>query len=119
MKLNDLIERVEYSLRMPNSSTEFQVYKIQTKNELKGLMNKYRVIRVLYNGITTYAWDAQAADHSFVKSFIDNSNDYCSMIINDGFLDKSLFENNIRLYNEFKGKYSELFTNIILTNDTK
>lgn len=99
-----LNERIEYQLKVPNSSTEFVVYKIQSKNELKGLLNKYKVLRILFNSINTYAWDAMEADHSFVKKYIPNNDTYFGFIIENNKIIQSIEKNN-ELIDQFEKRY--------------
>lgn len=99
-----LNERVEYQLKVPNSSTEFAVYKIQSKNELKGLLNKYKVLRILFDGVNTYAWDAMEADHSFVKKYISNSETYFGFMIEGNKIIQSVEKNN-KLIDQFEKRY--------------
>lgn len=99
-----LNERIEYQLRVPNSSLEFPVYKIQTKNELKGLLNKWKILRVLFNGQNAYVWKADEADHSFVKQFISDGNKYFGFMIENSEIVQS-FDKNDELVRNFKIKY--------------
>ena len=99
-----LNERIEYQLKVPNSSLEFPVYKIQTKNELRGLLNKWKTLRVLFNGQNAYVWKADEADHSFVKQFISNGNDYFGFMIENNEIVQSFDKNDI-LVKEFILKY--------------
>ena len=99
-----LNERVEYQLKVPNSSTEFAVYKIQSKNELKGLLNKYKVLRILFDGVNTYAWNAMEADHSFVKKYIPNSETYFGFMVEGNKIIQSIEKNN-KLIDQFEKRY--------------
>lgn len=97
-------ERVEFLLKTRYSSLEFPVNKIQTKSELKGLINKYKVVRVLYNGDELYAWKADEADHSFVRQYIDDSESFYGFMIEDEKIILPI-EKNKELIDKFKKEY--------------
>ena len=98
-------ERVELLLKAYNSSIEFPINKIQTKTELEGLCNKYKIVRILYNGKDLYVWKADEADHSFVKNYIDNSDSFYGFMLDNN---KNLIlpiEKNKELIDKFKKEY--------------
>lgn len=100
-------ERTEYLLKLPNSSFEFPVNKVQSKTELQGLLNKYKIVRVLYNGENTYVWKADEADHSFVRKFINDSEKYYGFMIEDNNKIILPIVKNNELIQKFKQKYME------------
>lgn len=65
-----IIAKKIFEVEEPDLKVQFPIYLISGKDELKGLINKFKVLRVLWNGEKCYAWEAGACDHTYVSGFL-------------------------------------------------
>lgn len=65
-----IIAKKIFEVEEPDLKVQFPIYLISGKDELKGLINKFKVVRALWNGKNCYAWEAGACDHTYVSGFL-------------------------------------------------
>lgn len=75
-----ILKRLEATVFLHQDN--ISIYQIKSKQELRGLMNKYP-LRILFDGNNFYCWEALKADHQQVKEILKN---YINIDNFEGFL---------------------------------
>ena len=59
-----------FEVEEPDLKIQFPIYLVSGREELKGLINKFKVVRGLWNGENFYAWEAGCCDHLYVSGYL-------------------------------------------------
>lgn len=62
-----------FQVEEPDLKVTFDIYLISSKSELEGLLNKFKVVRGLWNGKKLYVWDAGKCDHTYVSGYLSEN----------------------------------------------
>lgn len=65
-------------------NTQIAVYEPSNKQDLGYILEKYRFMRILYNGAKVYAWQADLIDHNTARKILSLSDDYIGFTIDKG-----------------------------------
>lgn len=106
-----ILSRKIFQVEDPDFKAQFDIYSIQSKQELKELINKFQVIRALFDGKKLYAWDAAKSDHTYVSGYLATYEpafkfkDYIGLTLNedglyDSFVKDKRYQEKIELFNK-------------------
>ena len=102
-----LNEKQDFEITGKSTYSSTVIYKLESRNELKGLLNKFGAVRILYNGKDAYAWQADMLDHHTVKEESGFLDDYFGFMIDHKDNDSILqgWEKNPNLVDKFKKQF--------------
>ena len=88
--------KILMNLKQKNGSLEIPIFEVFSKEEFKGLSNKFKRLRLLTDGEICFCWDAQEFDHftvlNHLKSFGKNVSNFKRFIFENGKIEKSIPE---------------------------
>ena len=86
----------------PSSSVD--IYRLSLRNELNTVLDRYKAVRILYDGSEAYAWQADMADHNTIRQKLGFSDEFFGFMIDHSDGDKILqgWAKNPDLVEKFK-----------------
>ena len=73
MTFGEITAKKIFEVEEPDLKVQFSIYLVSGQEELKGLLNKFQVLRGLWNGENLYAWDAGSCDHTYVGGYLSEN----------------------------------------------
>lgn len=88
--------KILMNLKQKNGSLEIPIFEFSSKEEFKGLSNKFKRLRLLTDGEVCFCWDAQEFDHfailNHLKSFGKDISKLKRFNFENGKIEKSIPE---------------------------
>ena len=108
-----VLSRKIFTVQEPDLKVTFNIYLVNSKQELKGLINKFTILRGLYNGNSLYVWDAGKCDHTYVSGYLSeyepnfNYRNYIGITMGNEGPYETYIQNSkyLKLIEELKEKY--------------
>lgn len=88
-------------------SSSVAIYRLSLRNELNALLDRYKAVRILYDGSEAYAWQADMADHQTIRRKLGFSDEFCGFMIDHSDGDRILqgLIKNPELVEKFREKF--------------